>query len=161
LRHYDEPDLIEQNHKGRANSLIILLDDFIGSGDTALEAITYFNDNIRNNSDTLILISLVAQLQGVLKIEEQGYKIFYAHLRARAITDSDTISNKFEALKIIRKIEKRMGITKQTDPTKDYRLGYRHTQALVSMIRSPNNTLPIYWWSTKPNGERWNGIFKR
>lgn len=158
---YDNPNLIDEKHKNRQNSLILLLDDFIGSGDTAIESINYFKENSYNESDTIIVVSLVAQIQGVLRIEEAGHKVFYANLRDRAISDSVRIKNKFRALKVIRNIEKRMGIEKNADVQKDYRLGYKRTQSLVSMIRTPNNTLPIYWWSKKPNGEKCDGIFRR
>ena len=33
--------------------------------------------------------------------------------------------------------------------TEDYRLGYASSEALVSMIRTPNNTFPIYWFRNK------------
>lgn len=155
IRSYDEPDGIHSKHDKRKNSLIILLDDFIGSGDTALKALDYYNNHVYKESDTVIIVSLVAQLAGIVKIENAGYKVFYAELRDKAISDSTSIPNKFKALKILRRIEKRMNVSR------DYRLGYNNSQSLVSMIRTPNNTLPIYWWKKNPNGEEWDGIFRR
>jgi hypothetical protein len=152
---YDEPDLISEKSSGRKNALVLLLDDFIGSGDTALEAIEYYNNQIRNSSDRIILVSLVAQIEGILRIEQLGYDVFYAELRERAISDSAKITNKLKALEVMRGIEERMEVKK------DYSLGYKNSQALVSMIRTPNNTLPIYWWKKKPNGDEWDGIFTR
>lgn len=152
---YEDPSLLNQRHNKRKKSLILIFDDFIGSGDTAVSALDYFNNEIRLESDVPIVISLVAQYQGLEKIKELDFKVYAARRRNKCISDSTKIENKCRAIKIIRKIENRMGVSKKN------RLGYKKSQALVSMIRTPNNTLPIYWWSKKPNGEEWNGIFRR
>ena len=33
----------------------------------------------------------------------------------------------------------------------DYKFGYKGSEALVKMIRTPNNTFPIYWLRNKKN----------
>lgn len=152
---YENPNFLLEKHGSRKKSIILLLDDFIGSGDTAINALEFYNNKLRNKSDRPIVISLVAQQQGVNKIKKFGFKIYASEIRKRGISDSKKIVNKCKAIRIIRNLENRMTVSKPC------RLGYKRTQALVSMIRTPNNTLPIYWWSRKPDGEEWNGIFKR
>lgn len=152
---YDNPILLLDNYSMRKNSLVLFFDDFIGSGDTAIEALKYYNDNIKNKSDIPIVVSLVAQSQGKLEIENYGFTHLSAKIRDKCITDSVKIADKSKAIEIIRKIENRMGVEKE------YRLGYKKSEALVSMMRIPDNTLPLYWWEKKPNGEKWSGIFTR
>lgn len=152
---YVNPYLLADKHTTRKDSLILLFDDFVGSGDTAIGALEDYNNKIRKDSDIPIVVSLVSQLEGAINIENFGFQIYSSIIRGKCVSDSDTISNKTKAIKILRKIENQMGVSK------DYRLGYKKSQALVSMMRAPNNTLPIYWWSTKPDGESWNGIFRR
>ena len=152
---YTSPLLIRQEHSARKNSLIIYFDDFIGSGETVLNALNFYEWNLKNDTDKVVIVSLVAQENGLQNISQAGYTCYSAIKRNRCISDSEKFENKFKTIRAIRKIENRMKVKK------DYRLGYKRTQALVSMIRSPNNTLPIYWQRRTPDGEKWDGIFTR
>lgn len=152
---YENPMLLADKHGMRKKSLIIFFDDFIGSGLTAEKALSHYNSEIRNKCDIPIIVSLVAQLHGIIKIEELGFEIFTSELIGRCFSDSINMSNKCKKVKMMRKIENSMGVSKT------FRLGLNKSQALISMIRTPNNTLPIYWWLRKPDRKKWNGIFRR
>lgn len=153
-------NLLKEKFSSRKQSLIIFLDDYIGSGDTTISALKQYEE-FKSVSDTPIIVAIVAQKTGINTITNAGVPVFTAYEKERGISDDPTIKNKLQAIKCMRRIEKRLGIEKPQNGEKDLRLGYARSQALVSMIRTPNNTFPIYWWSKKFDGKKWNGIFRR
>ena len=42
-------------------------------------------------------------------------------------------------------------ISKQLQAPKGMQLGYASTESLVAMIKTPNNTFPVYWCECKEN----------
>jgi hypothetical protein len=40
-------------------------------------------------------------------------------------------------------------IEKNLDIPDDYLFGYKKSEALVTMIRTPNNTFPVFWYNKK------------
>ncbi|MCU4943041.1 hypothetical protein OCF52_26565 [Bacillus cereus] len=124
------------------SSVVFMVDDFIGTGDTAEEAL---NDLIHKgiNRDKIVVISLVAQEQGLNKIRSLDIKTYTAHLRKKGISDyyPSEISEKYISLmKTIEEVIK---------PHNKHMLGYKESEALVTMIRTPNNTFPVYWETGK------------
>ncbi|QWH98165.1 phosphoribosyltransferase-like protein [Bacillus mycoides] len=121
-----------------SSCVVFMVDDFIGTGDTAEGAI---NNLINNgiNMDKIVVISLVAQEQGLNKIQSLGIKAYTAYLRRKGISDyyPPEISEKY--ISIMRTIEEVI------KPDEQHLLGYKKSEALVSMVRTPNNTFPVYW----------------
>ena len=125
---------------------LILIDDYIGSGETTLDCIRLLKEN-KINTDNCSIITLVVQKTGFDTIvsQERNIKIYYAIKMERGITDkypSNEIRNKIEQMKKISKlfVKKRR---------KYLYLGYKASEGLVSMIRTPNNTFPFFWYKTK------------
>ena len=143
-----DPQYLKDSMSQRDNSLVLFIDDFVGTGQTVEEMLLEYDRNWRIPSDLPVIVSIVAQAIGKKRIEDLGYKFFSAIVRSRAISDSTTVSDKKRVLKVIRNIEERMKISRK------YSLGFEKSEALVSMIRTPNNTLPIFWWDSRPNGEK-------
>lgn len=124
--------------------LLILVDDFIGSGETAVEVLEIIFDIPNFNCSNTIVLSLVSQQEGVDFIYNQTKVMsFFKHLRKKAITDFYLDTN-IEANK---NLVKQMG--KKIKCSERYLLGYNDTEALVSIMnKSPNNTLGVFWHET-------------
>jgi hypothetical protein len=73
----------------------------------------------------------------------------------KGISESTAIENKVAALKIVDRIEKRLRITEK------FFRGYGQSEALVKMIRTPNNTFPLYWCDKTKKGDKWPAPFPR
>ncbi|MHC1717648.1 MAG: phosphoribosyltransferase [Acidaminococcaceae bacterium] len=124
-----------------ANKKILLIDDFIGTGNTVLSAVDYLISRGLNKS-SLAILALVGQEDGINKIIKEGYNVFVAEVRNKAITDNKNsfTSNDLETMeKIGRKIK----------ASKSLRFGYGESEALVQMVRTPNNTFPVYWFTKR------------
>ena len=139
---FENPELIKQYHSGRTDSVIIFVDDFLGSGDSAKKSIEYFEKNLMVKDDKILVVSLIAQEQGVLNIMDLGYEVYSADIRKKGISDKYDPDKATEYLALMKQIEETLGI-----PT-EYSLGYSQSEALVSMSRIPNNTFPFFWFPT-------------
>lgn len=128
----------------KTTDLLILIDDFIGTGKTANDILDVIFENNLFNSGNTIILTLVAQEIGANKIYEENQVLsFFEHLKDRAISDfyvgDDIEVNKAKVLEMEKSIQ----------CPKRWSLGYKKTEALVSIMnKSPNNTLPVFWYET-------------
>lgn len=141
-------------HQDREDSLIIFIDDFIGTGDTACEVLKEYSKHTKKGEDVLV-VTAVALEMGIDAIRNLGFEVASSLVRRRGISDSDRIENKEEALIIMDNIENRLRLRKE------YRRGYKQSEALVKMVRTPNNTFPVYWCTETSGGNRWPAPFPR
>ena len=56
-----------------------------------------------------------------------------------------TDGNKDAFCKLMKEIETRIKVRENCE------FGYSHSEGLVKMMRTPNNTFPIYWMKNKKN----------
>ena len=129
---------IPKRFKDRKEVLLVV-DDFIGSGETAITGVGNILKEERIVKEKVFLLTLVGQADGIKAVEGAGIKVFCGEARCKGISDKYSLSAKEAKRQVMVDIEK---IVK---PKEDYRFGYKRTEALVSMIRTPNNTFPVYW----------------
>jgi len=53
------------------------------------------------------------------------------------------------------KIESRLG------NVNDFKHGYKMSESLVTMSRTPDNTFPVFWWDKCTTGSKWPSPFPR
>lgn len=124
----------------RDNYTLCLIDDFIGTGETVERAAKYFlNRNISKNMMTIV--SLVSMSSGINDLNNKGY-ITYTDISCdKGITDGGNETQ----IELMKNIEESIKVSD------DYKFGYKGSEALVKMIRTPNNTFPIYWLRNNKN----------
>lgn len=122
-------------------SLLLLVDDFIGTGETAESCINCLTQKYGINSDKVIVLALVVQREGYRKITDMGMKLVYSEWRVKGITDVCQQPQKQDLIETMMLIEDKLNFDF------DIRFGYKRSEALVKMIRTPNNTFPLYWSS--------------
>lgn len=142
IRICETPEVLKK-HEDRIGSLI-LIDDFIGSGETALECLEYLKV-LKNSNKKIYIVSLVAQEEGIKNISKENVSVFTALTGKKAITD------KYPESEAKEKIEVMKNISKHLHAPKGMQLGYADTESLVAMIKTPNNTFPVYWYENKKN----------
>lgn len=138
----------------RKNALILFCDDFIGTGDTAIDALNFYNKNLRKIDDIPFVVTLVVQEQGAEAVMDFGFDVAFTEIRSRGISDSAKL-NVSKALEIMERIESKLKIKPE------FNFGYKKSEALVSMMRTPNNTFPVFWVSKMATGMRWASPFER
>ena len=118
---------------------IILVDDYIGSGETAIEAVQVFLDNDILNSK-LVVIALAAQEIGINNLRKADIKVYTNKIYKRGISDYYLEDELEDAILTMKDIEKKLKVTE------NYKFGYAKSEALISMNRTPNNTFPVFWF---------------
>lgn len=124
------------------NNIIVLVDDFIGTGETALGAVDYIHKLIPSfeNNQHIVILSITAMRSGIDVLESQNIKVYTNIICGRGISDRYTGDELVRAEYIMHGIEKKI---RKLD--KKWEFGYKKSEALVCMERCPNNTFPIYW----------------
>lgn len=148
------PDAIPKHLSEQKRSLIILLDDFIGSGDTAKAAVQHWQNKV-SAQDTILVVCLVAMNHAIRRLATYKINVVYADLVYKGIDENSSITDKANAYQLIDNAESLLDINK------DCRRGYNKSEALITMIRTPDNTFPIYWCSKQSNGSIWPAPFPR
>lgn len=140
------------NHVDEANeqmmlddkAVLVLVDDFVGTGDTAIKALTELREVHKHlqNYDSVKVLTLVAQSSGLEAISNIGVDVFCSVELGKGISDQPINDDeKYKKWVLMEAVERRInGLEKK------YNFGYKGSEALVSMIRCPNNTFPIYWY---------------
>jgi hypothetical protein len=129
------------NFKNEPNALLVLYDDFIGSGNQAKKLLDKLIDMEKIDPNKIILLIFVIQEAGLELLQGSGITVRYLHLRRKGISDYYEEGAKRINLKIMENIEKTIGVV-----DKKFQFGFMQSEALVSMNKTPNNTFPIYWY---------------
>lgn len=119
---------------------IVLVDDFVGSGDQFLEMIDSMRESgISVNID--FLATIVIQESGRSKIEDAGIPVVSLFTRPKALENlAVTTQRDIADLHDIY-----LSIEGNTNCNPFYSLGYMASEATVTMKKTPDNTLPIFW----------------
>ena len=120
---------------------IVLVDDFVGSGETAEGAVDYIHELVPAlDNSSIKILSIVAMQNGINRLKTKDIDVYCRYVRNRGISDRYSGEDLLSTTKMMQDIEATLdGLTLEM------RFGYRQTEALVCMERCPNNTFPIYW----------------
>lgn len=119
---------------------LCLIDDFVGTGETVERSTKYFLD--RGISKNMIaIISLVGMKAGLTELNKSDYSTYTDIICDKGISGNGDM----------RQIELMKSIEQNIHVSDINKFGYKGTEALVRMKRTPNNTFPIYWFRNKKN----------
>jgi hypothetical protein len=146
---------------------VVIIDDIIGTGATAIESLTELDSNVgevlRSSGTTVFLIAVCGFQEAIEKVE--------AHLKQHGIpielhvcdvlSESDrafsTTSRAFSTERDLVRA-KEIAHAKGQELERKWPLGYGDSQGLVVFFEAcPNNTLPFLWKGSK----EWRSLFPR
>lgn len=175
IREFREANLIPHLWKKEKNrkpkkwrysevSRLVIVDQFIGSGQTVVNRI---NEVKKNRPDiTAISVCVIAAMaEGVATIRAAHPDVDLFTYR----TLSKGISSGYpepEALTHMLTMFEMEGLLRSSDGIKQlsgYSFGYGQSEALISFCRGniPNNVFPWFWWRFDNNGNSRNPLFTR
>lgn len=119
---------------------VVLVDDFVGTGESAWNAVQYVK-KIRPSLECkdIVIVCIVAMQTGIEYLTEKGIHTYCTHIEKKGISDYYSGSTLEHATKLMSEIEAKIKVKE------NFHFGYGHSEALVCMERCPNNTFPIYW----------------
>lgn len=128
----EQSKLIE-NHKSERKPFIIL-DDYIGSGQYASSVAEELIESGIPKSNIIICALFISE-DGAKTLKNAEYTVEY-------IEKVESVVNKLSTKEIglLRNIENLLNIDKE------FSFGYNQSANLISLIRTPNNTLPLFWY---------------
>lgn len=130
-------------------SKIILIDDFLGSGNTAVGAITSYLsylqcEEVKVTPTQFSVLVIAAMKTGVDYIKSKiNVDCYYHLLKYKGITENEEL-NTSNNINLMKSIEKK--VLPSLKP--DFTFGYKKSESLICIMeKAPNNTFPFYWYS--------------
>lgn len=123
----------------KKSNVYLLVDDFIGSGES-LEDCLYELGKLDNLNHINLKIFTIAITKDTLVKFTKKHKIYYGLEILKGITDYNTGEDVEKKKNLMRNIEKRI-----FSNIHEYSLGYNESESLIALLRTPDNTFPIFW----------------
>ena len=141
--------------KIESDDLVFLVDDFLGSGETVNETLIEVLKNRSISLDKLIIISVMIQKDSIDIIEGYGVDLYYSDSHTKGISDFYADDEVEDKINLMLEIEKLIKVERF------FSLGYAQSEALVTMIRTPDNTFPVFWKDYKIGNKEFKAPFPR
>ena len=135
------------------DALIVLWDDFVGSGNTAFDAIAdiqkYLYDGGKETTeDNYAVVCMCAMQEGIDRLGLFRLKCFVDDVYQKAISEDVNLTQqqRDDRIAFMKSAERK--VVKKA--IKDYSFGYHQSEALLSILdKCPNNTFPFYWFASQ------------
>lgn len=148
-------DIIKsKDFKLKDSDTIFLLDDYLGSGETIEATIKEILSNKNIETAKLNVISIATQSDSSEFLKNIGVAYYTDLITQKGISDYYKSPQLEEKVKIMTEIEKLI-------PGNHFSFGYNQSEALITLMRTPDNTFPIFWKEHKKSGEIYEAPFSR
>ena len=148
----------------RKNYNIVLLDDFIGTGDTVERRFKWFHKKItaKNKENVSIYVVCLAALDiAKSKLDLLGIEYYAPIWLKKGISDYFNAKDLVKAKKDMKRLESNFAPKYNGQHMPSF--GYKRSETLfaIEAFNIPNNVFPIFWWPVLVNYQRRNTLFKR
>lgn len=138
----------------KANECIFLLDDFLGSGETIQATVNEIFKNRNIVPNQLNVISIAVQFESKEFLDNIGISCYTDLILRKGISDYYVSPVLEEKIEIMKEIEKLI-------PGNHFSFGYNDSEALITLMRTPDNTFPIFWKEHKKDSKTFDAPFSR
>lgn len=144
----------------------ILLDDFIGTGETIERRVKWFIDQIKkkgNNSVSIKVVAIAAMVQSKVILDKLDIDYYCPVWLKRGISDSYNGRHLNDNIKNMGRLEDKLSKRHSGLFLSQFKFGFDRSEALFCIhgYNVPNNVFPIFWWP-KTGGGKWRKtIFSR
>lgn len=148
------PNSISHFRGNLSNYKIIVVDDFIGSGSQFRKFSGRIQREFGVRQENISVYTIVLMASRRARVEERAARVCASLELPPSLAQLKTngVNNAYE---LYDSIESKLSMPPM------YRRGYSRTEACVTMKRTPNNTLPIFWHDRLKGGQQWPAPFKR
>lgn len=140
-------DMLKRNFRND-DSCLILIDDFIGSGKTAIDVCRIFLDEEMDDGriapNNVKIVTIAAQNFGMKNVANSiGIEVYSNLIMTKGISDTYIGKELEEKIVDMKKVEAILKIKN------DYLFGWEQSEALITFLnKTPNNTFPVFWHET-------------
>ena len=156
--------IVSSVYKVKSGDNLVIIDDFIGTGNTVLRKATWCVKKARELgvADLKIYIcSLAAMRNSFQIIEHSAEDIYSVYWLNKGISDEAPIEKLAAYTKSMLTLEDSLSWHEKVK--KKYTFGYKQSESLFSLesINVPNNVFPIFWWKYGKENELRPTVFRR
>ena len=147
----------------KAGQNLILIDDFIGTGNTVKRKIKWLKSKINKPDIKIFLVSL-ACMQGALNVIKSLEIEFFAPLiLKKGISDYYEGKILKNNINNMRNLESKLHPKYKNWHLSNYNFGYGKAESLFAIegVNVPNNVFPIFWWPLLIEERERNTILRR
>ena len=133
--------------------MIVLWDDFVGSGDTAFTAIADIQKFLTDagkvtDEKNYAIVCMCAMKEGTDLLDYFQLRCYACDVYGKAISDDIRFTQDQRNARIAFMKSAESKVVKKA--LKNYSLGYHQSEALLSIMdKCPNNTFPFYWFASQ------------
>lgn len=156
--------IVASIHEVKNDDNLVLVDDFIGTGNTAYRKATWCVKKAREMGITnlkIYLCSLAAMCSSFKVIEHSADDVYSVYWLNKGISEEAPNEKLASYTKSMLRLEESLSWPENVK--KKYSFGYRQSESLFSIesINVPNNVFPIFWWKYGKENELRPTIFRR
>lgn len=150
--------LIQHSKRPKA----VIVDEFIGTGDTVLNRVKSMNGWQTSGIDVEFCF-MAGLSDGINKVKNKGIKIYCPWIVNKAITDYYKDEELESMKKAMNELEETLASQINFTALDRYHFGYKGSEALFCSrgYNIPNNVFPIFWWKKDSLNKDIDPIFKR
>ncbi len=128
--------------KAKQTDIFVFIDDFIGSGKQALAHIDTVMKKYQIKPNQVYIICFAIMSVGYELLSNYGINIIFKNKYNKSISENMAGSSRDKYLDILDKMEQRFNVPE------NFKRGYGKCEGTVSLKKTPNNTLPIFWYGS-------------
>jgi len=133
---------------------IFLLDDYLGSGETIKDTVTEILKNPLITTKKISVLAIASQKNAADYLTSMAIDLYTDKIYTRGITDYYQNPEKYDNIRTMQAIEYKINDNK-------YPFGYEESEALITLMRTPDNTFPIFWKEHRKGGIHYPAPFTR
>ncbi len=153
-------------YKLKSGDTAILIDDFVGTGNTAKNRINWLVKQLQTRHITeckifMVALAMMEPARTVLDLLPIENYFAYLWLR-KGISDEYKGDQLVARTQSMTELEKLLGKSFKKHNLATYHFGFKHSEALFSLEaqNTPNNVFPIFWWPVLNSGKKRNTMFR-
>jgi hypothetical protein len=156
----------QAKYQTKANQSIVLIDDFIGTGKTAIRKTEWLINKFKEKNlqkVKIYIVSLACMEAAVKKIKGPKIEFYSPYILKKGISDYYKGNKLDERVKNMENLESMLNPKYKNLKLTDFNFGYGKSEALFAIqgINVPNNVFPIFWWPLLKNNIERKPILKR
>lgn len=150
----DSYDIYDDCGYDDLSNVLFLIDDFIGGGQTVEECIEW---HLRHGwiIDNIVVVVVASMELGHRIVTSSGINCYAINLHKKCF-DGGSVNDPTGLKKILYQEWER-----ELDVDHSVRMGNENSQSLITVTRTPDNTLPVFWSNYYWGGKRWRAPFPR
>jgi hypoxanthine-guanine phosphoribosyltransferase len=154
------------NYQIKSDQSVVLIDDFIGTGKTAIRKTEWLINKFKKKNLQMVkiyIISLACMEAAVKKIGDLKVDFYSPYILKKGINDFYCGNELEENIRNMENLESLLHPNYKQLKLSEFNFGYGRSETLFTIQGGnvPNNVFPIFWWPLLKNNSKRKTILRR